>query len=200
MSAEGAVVCVVDDDAAVRESLVMLLNSAGLEAAGYADARAFLECFDPEQPGCLIADLRMPGIDGLELQERLLALHATLPVIVLTAYGDVPAAVRALKHGAVDFVEKPFEPSALLEQVHEALRRDAEARANAAREATVSARRTSLTPREEEVLQLVVAGRANKVVAAELGISERTVEQHRGRIMRKMQASSLAELVRLVSD
>lgn len=193
------VVSVVDDDAAVRESLALLLQSAGHEVAAFADARSFLDAFDPAQPGCLIADLRMPGMDGLELQERLLALHATLPIIVLTGHGSVPAAVRALKHGAVDFVEKPFDAAALLVQVESALRRDAEMRAEAALEAVVAERRHSLTPREDEVLELVVAGKANKVIAVELGISERTVELHRHRIMKKMQVGSLAELVRLVA-
>ncbi|MDX1431493.1 MAG: response regulator [Gammaproteobacteria bacterium] len=191
MSTGPPVVHVVDDDAAVRESLAMLLRAAGLTVAAYADARAFLEAFDVEQPGCVIADLRMPGIDGLELQQRLLALHASIPVIVITGHGDVPAAVRALKAGAVDFVEKPFDSAALVEQVTRALGHDTEVRESAAR-------RASLTPREEEILVLVVAGKASKVIAAELGISERTVELHRHRVMKKMQVRSVAELVRAV--
>lgn len=191
-------VFVVDDDAAVRESLAMLLQSVGLEVAVYPNARAFLDAFDSDQPGCLIADLRMPGMNGLELQERLAARQAIIPVIVLTGHGDVPAAVRALKGGAVDFVEKPFDPAALVERVHQALRGDAETRASAALAAVVAGHEATLTPREREILGLVVIGKANKVIASDLGISERTVELHRARIMRKMHARSLAELVRLV--
>lgn len=191
-------VFVVDDDRAVRDSLALLVNSVGLEAETFASASEFLEAYRPEHRGCLVTDIRMPGMSGLELQEKLTEEHIPIPVIVLTGHGDVPAAVRALKAGAIDFVEKPFNPQALLDLIQQAIARDTEIRAQAADEAEFSERMALLTPREHEVLELVVAGRANKVIAIDLGISERTVELHRGRIMRKMQARSLADLMRLV--
>lgn len=197
MSAEFTVF-VVDDDQAVRESLALLVQSVGLEVETFASAQDFLDLYAPERPGCLITDIRMPGMSGLELQERLSADGRHIPVIVLTGFGDVPAAVRALKGGAIDFVEKPFNPQALLDLVQQAIVRDSERRAQAAREADLDKRMASLTPREQEVMALVVAGKANKVIAIDLLISERTVELHRGRIMKKMRARSLAELMRIV--
>ena len=191
-------VFVVDDDEAVRESLALLVQSVGLEVETFDSAGAFLDAFDSERPGCLVTDIRMPGMSGLELQERLTEDGALVPVIVLTGHGDVPAAVRALKGGAVDFVEKPYNPQALLDLVQQAIVRDAEVRRQAAQEAEVAERLARLTPREHEVMTLVVAGKANKVIAIELDISERTVELHRGRIMKKMQVRSLADLMRLV--
>jgi two-component system response regulator FixJ len=191
-------VFVVDDDRAVRESLALLVQSVGLEVETFAGAGEFLDAYRPDRCGCLITDIRMPGMSGLELQERLTADGYHIPVIVLTGFGDVPAAVRALKGGAVDFVEKPFNPQALLDLVQQAIVRDTELREQAAREADVAERMALLTPREREVMGLVVAGKANKVVAIDLSISERTVELHRGRIMKKMRARSLAELMRIV--
>lgn len=191
-------VFVVDDDQAVRESLALLVQSVGLEAKTFASARDFLAAYRPDRRGCLITDIRMPGMSGLELQEQLSADGHHIPIIVLTGFGDVPAAVRALKGGAVDFVEKPFNPQALLDLVQQAIVRDSEIRERAAREAELAERMALLTPREREVMTLVVAGKANKVIAIDLSISERTVELHRGRIMKKMQARSLAELMRLV--
>jgi len=195
---EGATVFVVDDDRAVRESLAMLVQSAGLAAETFESAQAFLDAYHPDRRGCLITDIRMPGMSGLELQERLTNDDLRIPVIVLTGYGNVPAAVRALKGGAVDFVEKPFNPEALLDLVQQALAKDTEIRELSAQEAELAERMALLTPREHEVMSLVVAGNANKVIAIELSISERTVELHRGRIMKKMQARSLAELMRMV--
>lgn len=197
MSAE-VTVFVVDDDQAVRDSLALLVQSVGLEAETFDSAQAFLDAYRPEQRGCLITDIRMPGMSGLDLQERLSAQDQHIPVIVLTGYGDVPAAVRALKGGAIDFVEKPFNPQALLDLVQLAIVRDRELYEQAAREAERVARLALLTPREHEVLELVVAGKASKVIAIDLAISERTVELHRGRIMKKMGARSLAQLMRLV--
>lgn len=191
-------VFVVDDDAAVRDSLAMLMQSENLSVRTFASAREFLDAYSADEPGCLITDIRMPGMSGLELQEKLAADGVAIPVIVLTGHGDVPAAVRALKTGAVDFVEKPFEPQKLLDLVQGAIVEDAESRRNAARQAEVAERVASLTPREREVMELVVAGKANKVIAFDLAISERTVELHRGRIMKKMRARSLAELMRMV--
>ena len=197
MSAE-ITVFVVDDDQAVRESLALLVHSVGLEAETFASARDFLDSYRPDRRGCLVTDIRMPGMSGLELQEQLSADGYHIPVIVLTGFGDVPAAVRALKGGAVDFVQKPFNPQALLDLVQQAIAKDAEIRELADQEAAVAERMSLLTPREHEVMTLVVVGKANKVIAIELSISERTVELHRGRIMKKMQARSLAELMRMV--
>ena len=191
-------VFVVDDDQAVRESLALLVHSVGLQAETFASAGDFLEAYRPDRRGCLITDIRMPGMSGLELQEQLCTDGYHIPVIVLTGFGDVPTAVRALKGGAVDFVEKPFNPQALLDLVQQAIVRDAEIREQATHEARLAERMALLTPREQEVMELVVAGKANKVVAIDLSISERTVELHRARIMKKMQARSLAELMRMV--
>ncbi len=191
-------VFVVDDDEAVRESLALLVNSVGLEAETFDSAKAFLDAYRPDRCGCLITDIRMPGMSGLELQEKLSSDDIRIPVIVLTGHGDVPAAVRALKGGAVDFVEKPFNPQALLDLIHQAIAKDVEIRELADHESVVAERMALLTPREREVMSLVVAGKANKVIAIELAISERTVELHRARIMKKMQARSLAELMRMV--
>lgn len=191
-------VFVVDDDQAVRDSLALLVHSVGLQVETFASAGDFLDAYRPDRPGCLITDIRMPGMSGLELQEQLCADGHHIPVIVLTGFGDVPAAVRALKAGAVDFVEKPFNPQALLDLVQQAIVRDTEIREQAAHEARLAERTALLTPREQEVMELVVAGKANKVVAIDLSISERTVELHRARIMKKMRARSLAELVRMV--
>jgi two-component system, LuxR family, response regulator FixJ len=197
MSADVSVF-VVDDDRAVRESLALLMHSAGLAVETFSSAQAFLDSYRPECRGCLITDIRMPGMSGLELQERLSADRYHIPVIVLTGFGDVPTAVRALKGGAIDFVEKPINPQALLDLVQHALARDRALREQAAREAEVKTRLARLTPREREVMALVVEGKASKVIAMDLAISERTVELHRGRIMKKMRARSLAELMRTV--
>ncbi len=191
-------VFVVDDDQAVRDSLALLVQSVGLEVETFASAGDFLDAYRPDRRGCLITDIRMPGMSGLELQEQLSADGHHIPVIVLTGFGDVPAAVRALKGGAVDFVEKPFNPQALLDLVQQAIVRDAEIREQGAHQAKLAERMSLLTPREQEVMALVVAGKANKVIAIDLSISERTVELHRARIMKKMQARSLAELMRMV--
>jgi len=193
-------VFIVDDDEAVRQSLRLLVVSAGLPAEAYPSAQAFLEAYDTERPGCLILDIRMPGISGLDLQERMAARGMSLPVVVLTGHGDVPSAVQALKGGAVDYLEKPFDADVLLERVRQAVERDADARVAARRRAALAERIERLTPREREVMELVVAGKANKVVAIELDISERTVELHRGRIMRKMKARSLPELMQMVFE
>ena len=191
-------VFVVDDDRAVRESLALLMHSAGLAVETFASAREFLDAYRPTRRGCLVTDIRMPGMSGLELQERLSADRYHIPVIVLTGFGDVPTAVRALKGGAIDFVEKPINPQALLDLVQQALVRDRELREQAAREADVQARLARLTPRERQVMAMVVDGKASKVIAMDLAISERTVELHRGRVMKKMRARSLAELMRIV--
>ena len=190
-------VFVVDDDQAVRDSLRWLIESVGLPVETYAAAQDFLAEYDPNRPGCLVVDIRMPGMSGLELQQRL-AAHGTGPaVIVITAHGDVATAVRAMRGGAVDLIEKPFNDQTLIDRIHEAIERDALQRAVRAQQAATAERLKQLTPRELEVLRLVVAGRPNKVIATHLGISEKTVEVHRGRVMDKMHVRSLPELVRV---
>lgn len=196
MTAE-ATVFVVDDDAAMRDSLSMLIRSVGLGVQTFASAGAFLHSREADRPGCLIADIRMPGMSGLELQERLAASGDHMPVIILTGHGDVSTAVRAMKSGAVDFLQKPFQAETLLELIQHALEKDAAERDAADLRTRIARRLQTLTHRESEVARLVVAGRANKVIAIELQISERTVELHRSRIMKKMRARSLAELVRM---
>ena len=191
------VVFVIDDDRAVRDSLSMLVETAGLRVRAFPNAQAFLDFIRPDIAGCVITDLRMPGLSGLELQDRLTELDIAIPLIVLTGHGDVPAAVRALKHGAVDFIEKPFDSDTLLELIRRAIERDASLRETHSAQAEISSRIETLTPREREVMGLVVEGKANKVIAFDLGISERTVELHRARIMRKMRARSLPDLIRM---
>lgn len=189
-------VFVVDDDPALTDGLALLLSSAGLCVETFANAQTFLDAYRPDRPGCVIADIRMPGMSGLELQERLVDDGVHIPVIILTGHGDVSAAVRALKGGAVDFLEKPFNAQKLLGQVNEAIAKDAEARRAVARQEEVARCIARLTPREAEILELIINGNANKVIALELNISERTVELHRSRIMKKMRARSVTDLVR----
>ncbi len=197
MADKKPVVFVVDDDAAVLESLALLLRSVGLSPQTCGSAAEFLETFDPDAPGCLVLDVRMPGMSGLELQARLQARGSKLPIIFITAHGDVPMAVKAVKAGALDFLQKPFRDQELIEKIQRALEVNARLRTEAADRDEILARLSSLTPREREVMEGVVAGKANKVIAHELGLSQRTVEIHRARVMAKMQASSLAELVQI---
>ncbi len=194
-----ATVFVVDDDQAVRDSLQQLLQAVGLRVQTHASALDFLAAYRPDTPGCLVLDIRMPGMGGLDLQAQLVQEGMQLPIIFLTGHGDVPAAVRALKAGAMDFLQKPVNSQSLLDLVQQAIRRDAETRATSAEQAEITRRLETLTAREREVLDMMVAGKANKVIAVELAISERTVEFHRGKIMRKMHARSLAELVNIVN-
>ena len=191
-------VFIVDDDPAIRDSVRLLVESVGLRGRCYESAQAFLDADANHDGGCLIVDIRMPEMSGLQLQERLRGRADALPVIVLTAHGEVPDAVHAMKQGAVDFVQKPFRAQDLLDKIHQALAEARARRAERSQSAEVCARIATLTPREAEVVRLVARGRANKVIAAELGISERTVEIHRGRVMRKMGARSLADLLHLL--
>ena len=174
-----------------------LLKSAGYGVEAFDSANAFLNRSDPERGECLIMDVQLPNMNGLDLQRKLLDAGSQLPIIFITAHGDVPAAVTALKGGAVDFLQKPFKDQDLLDRIEQALSRNDQIRSDHADRDAILARVSSLTPREREVMDVVVAGRANKVIAAEMGLSERTVEIHRSRVMRKMQANSLAELVRM---
>ena len=191
-------VYVVDDDPSVLDAVQLLLRSVGLPARGFSSAGEFLDAVDPDAPGCLVLDLRMPGMSGRELQKRLLEIGAPLPVIFVTAHGDVPTAVDAVKEGALDFIQKPFPEEKLLEKVNEALELDALRRREAKERREVESRVHTLTPREREVMGLVAAGKLNKTIARELGISQRTVEIHRSRVMEKMKAGSVPDLVHML--
>ena len=190
-------VFVVDDDRAMRDSLSWLLDSVGLRVRSYATAAEFLADHDPAQPGCLVLDVRMPGMSGLDLQAELARRGVELPPIVITGHAEVSMAVRAVKAGAIDFIEKPFSDQLLLDRVRQALQIDLEAREVRRRREDARRRLATLTAREREVLNLVVAGKANKEIASELGVSPKTVEVHRAHVMSKMCVDSLAELIRI---
>ena len=188
---------IVDDDAAVRDSLEALLDAEGFAVEAFDSAKSFLNGFKPRDVCCLIADIRMPDMDGLELQEEILRRGLGLPVIIVTGHGDVPLAVRAMKAGAVDFIEKPFDDEALRSSIARALEQSRRSRGESAAAQEAETRIAQLTVREREVMEHLVAGRPNKVIAHRMDISPRTVEVHRGRVMEKMQARSLSDLVRL---
>ncbi len=198
MAAPEATVFVVDDDHAVRKSLEMLLKSVGLATETFRSAAEFLEAYDPARSGCLVLDVRMPGMSGLELQRTLRERRIDIPIIIITGHGDVPVAVRALKEGALEFLEKPFSKQLLLEHVREALKRDVDRRSRTGRHEEAVTKLASLTERERQVMELVVAGRVSKQVAAELGVSKKTVDVHRAHVMQKLHVETLAELVELV--
>ncbi len=193
-------VFVVDDDNAVRNSLRLLLKSVGLASQPLGSAAEFLETYRPSQPGCLVLDVRMPGMSGLELQRELNVRGATIPVIFITGHGDIPMAVEAMQQGAFDFLAKPFRDQELIDRVQRALSKDATTRTALEERERIRERLESLTPREREVLSLMTQGKPNKIMAHELGVSQRTVEIHRARVMEKSGASSLAQLVRMVMD
>jgi two-component system response regulator FixJ len=188
---------IVDDDDAVRDSLGLLLKSAGLEAEAFGSGDEFLEAFDPAWEGCILLDIRMPGISGMEVQRRLVDRGCGLPVIFITGHGDIPMAVEAMHLGAHDFIEKPFQDHELLDCIQGALEAQRQQHDALALKQSVQDKFGTLTPREVEVLEAVVQGHANKVIAMDLELSQRTVEIHRARVMEKMQARSLAGLVRL---
>ena len=190
-------VFVVDDDEAVCKSLVWLIGSVGLAVRAYENADAFLASWTEERPGCLVLDVRMPGMSGLELQDALARRGSSLPVIIITGHADVPMAVRALKAGAVDFIEKPFNDQVLLDRIQDAVKRSQAAFAEQARRALVQALLARLTPRERQVAELVAAGKPNKVIAFELDLSMKTVEVHRHNVMDKLEVASVADLTRL---
>jgi two-component system, LuxR family, response regulator FixJ len=191
---------VVDDDYGVRSSIRVLMKSIGLPAAPYGSAKEFLAAYQPSQPGCLILDIRMPGMSGLELQEELNSRGAVLPVIFITGHGDIPMAVDAMRQGAFDFLQKPFRDQDLIDRVQQALARDQETREALKEHEGIRARIAILTPREHDVLGLLTQGKANKSMAQDLGLSQRTVEIHRAHVMEKMGARSVAQLVRMVMD
>ena len=192
-------VFVVDDNPAVRKSLQALMTAAGLASETYASAAEFLATYDPPRPGCLVLDVRLRGNSGLDLQDELRRRNATLPIIVMTGYGDVPTSVRAFKGGAIDFLRKPVPPKALIERIRDALAIDAAARDAAAQHAELVDRIARLTPRERQVMEQLAVGKSSKTIATALDISARTVESHRRTVLRKMNVSSAAELARAVA-
>ncbi|WP_303289071.1 response regulator FixJ [Marinobacter sp. SS5-14b] len=191
-------VYVVEDDEAVRDSLELLLKSDSKPVKTYENAGAFLREYSDKMAGCIVLDIRMPGMDGMELQKKLNEKHSILPIIFVTGHGDVPMAVDAMKEGAVDFIQKPYREEALLEKIEAALEQDKEQRKSLDEKQEIIRRVKSLTPREREIMDRMIAGQANKVIAIELEISQRTVEIHRSRVMHKMGTHSLAHLVRMV--
>lgn len=191
-------VFVVDDEPAVQQSLQWLLESAGLPVQTFGSATDFLSFWRVDMPGCLLLDLRMPGTSGVELMEQLRQRGSILPIIVVTAHGDVPLAVHAMKAGAMEFIEKPYSDQLLLDRVQAAIELDTQRRRELVSRMTMSNRVATLTPRERQVMEMVVTGQANRQIAAALGLSEKTVEVHRAHVMEKMRADSLAQLVRMV--
>ncbi|MFO7608321.1 MAG: response regulator [Candidatus Krumholzibacteriia bacterium] len=196
MNDKTPLVYVVDDDPAFCRYVATLFGTVGLRTASYGSGEQMLQALDGDGPGCIVLDVRLPDLSGLQVLERLAARTGCPPVIIVTGHADVPMAVQALKAGALDFLQKPVRNQDLLEKVQLALARDAVSRPEQARKAAVAARLAALTPREGEVLAAIVAGQANKIIAADLGLSMKTVEFHRSRVMRKMEADSLADLVR----
>jgi two-component system response regulator FixJ len=200
MSAPQPLVFVVDDEEAVGDSIAMLLRTVGLPSRVYRDPRRFLEDYRPEQPGCLLLDVRMPQMGGLELQKELARRHVTLPIIFITGHGDVPMAVEAMRGGALDFIQKPFNDDELIRRVQKALEQDARERELMERSEEIERRWGELTPRERDIARRIGDGQANKVAAAELGISVRTVELHRARILAKMGVRAVAQLARMLAQ
>ena len=190
-------VYVVDDDQAIRHAMELLMRSVGLDYEIFHSGDDFLASHTDDRAGCIVLDIRMPGLGGLELQAKLNDMGNTLPIIFITGHGDVPMAVEAMQKGAVDFIQKPFRDQELLDRIGEALNADLERRTERVEKAQVQERINRLTKREREVMDLVVTGKPNKVIAYELGVSQRTVEIHRARVMEKMEAKSLAGLVRM---
>jgi FixJ family two-component response regulator len=200
MSETPATVLVVDDDPAVREALDSLLQSVGFEVRLYGAVQAFLDAPLPDTPACLVLDVRLPGRSGLDLQDELASIGRRLPVVFITGHGDIPMSVRAMKAGAVEFLTKPFREQDLLDAIQTGLRRDAQRRAEDAARRRLRERYEGLSPREQQVMAQVTAGRLNKQIAGDLGLSEVTVKVHRSQVMRKMDAASLPDLVRMADQ
>jgi len=198
MTESEPIIFIVDDDETVRDSLGLLMKSVALTSRSFASAGDFLAEYDPDCPGCLILDIRMPGMSGIELQQQLIDMRSTLPIIFITGHGDIPTAVEAMQRGAADFIPKTFRDNELLDCIYKALEDDRNNRDTLVEREEVEIRIQKLTPREKQVLELVVQGKANKVIAGDLVVSKRTVEIHRARVMEKMQSRSVAQLVRMV--
>ena len=192
-----SIVYIVDDDQAIRHAMGLLLKSVGLQHQVFASADEFLETHTGNNDGCLVLDIRMPGLSGLELQQKLTEMDSSLPIIFISGHGDIPMAVDAMQKGAFDFIQKPFRDQELLDRISEALSTARKREVEREHKSDVQDRIATLTKREHEVLDLVVTGKPNKIVAHELGVSQRTIEIHRARVMEKMRAKSLAELVRM---
>src|SRR5690348_17775082 len=199
-SEQQATIVVIDDDASMRRALENLLKSVGFAVELFKSPQEFLQSSRPDRPGCIVLDVRFPGRSGLDMQRELAAVNTPLPIIFITGYGDIPMSVRAMKAGAVEFLTKPFRDQDLLDAVGVALEKDRVRRANEVRLSELRTRFQTLTARERQVLSLVIAGRLNKQIAGELGVSEMTVKMHRRQVMRKMQATGLAQLVRLADQ
>jgi FixJ family two-component response regulator len=197
MTLSDPIVFVIDDDPAIREAIGRLIGSVGLRVETFGSTREFLAMKRPEAPACLVLDVRLPDVSGLEFQRELAEAHIQIPIIFITGHADVPMTVRAMKAGAVEFLTKPFRGQELLDAIQEAIAKDRNAWNERAQMAGLEARHATLTPREKEVLALVVTGMLNKQIAAELGASELTIKTHRGRVMQKMEADSVADLVRM---
>lgn len=196
-NATNSIVYIVDDDQAIRHAMGLLLKSVGLQHQVFASADEFLETHTGNNDGCLVLDIRMPGLSGLELQQKLTEMDSSLPIIFITGHGDIPMAVDAIQKGAFDFIQKPFRDQELLDRISEALSTARKREVEREHKTDVQDRIATLTNREHEVLDLVVTGKPNKIIAHELGVSQRTIEIHRARVMEKMRAKSLAELVRM---
>ncbi len=200
MEPQKPTVFIIDDDPTMRDSIALLMKSVGIATRTFESASEFLDTYFPDQPGCLVLDVRMPGMSGLDLQNALNFRGAIIPVIFVTGHGDIPMAVEAMQQGAFDFLEKPFRDQVLLQAVQRALASDAENRNSMAKHELNRARLEALTPREQKVLALMTRGISNKVMAVELGMSQRTLKMYRARVMKKSGAHSLAQLVRMVMD
>ncbi|MCK5893049.1 MAG: response regulator transcription factor [Endozoicomonadaceae bacterium] len=198
MQPQEPAVFIIDDDEAVRDSLKMLMHSVGQKVQVFASPTEFLNVYDENHPGCIVLDIRMPGMSGLELLSKLNDMRCILPIIFITGHGDVPMAVQAIKDGAMNFIQKPFRDQELLDDINDALKLDTQQRAELLEHKEILRRLSTLTEREREVLHHVVEGKANKVIAADINLSQRTVEIHRSRVMEKMRTKSLAHLVRQV--
>jgi len=196
MSDKANIVYIVDDDDAVRDSLCFLLKSVAITGNGFSSGNEFLEAYDPDWQGCILLDIRMPGISGMEVQRQLAERNCPLPIIFITGHGDIPMAVEAMHLGAYDFIQKPFHDQELLDRIQQALATYRDSQDELTLRKDVQERYEKLTPREKEVMEAVVRGHANKVIAMDLELSQRTVEIHRARVMEKMQARSLASLVK----
>lgn len=189
---------IVDDDDAVRKSLSVLVETVGLNAKTFSNAQDFLNSYDPNVHGCLILDVRMPGMSGLELHSKMISMKCDIPTIIMTGYGDIPMAVRAVKNGVIDFIEKPFRDQTLLDSIYAALEADLKIKAKRSEKGAVDAKITNLSTREKEVINLLINGKSNKEIASELNISQKTVDFHRHNILQKMGVDSLVELVHMI--